>query len=62
MNDGGYRAISGIPHEYTYGTTVYKKGADVVHTLRGYMGDKDFLMRVKIFKTPINLVPLVVMI
>ncbi len=50
VNDGGYRAISGIPHEYTYGTTVYKKGADVVHTLRGYMGDKDFFDACKDFQ------------
>ena len=41
--DGGiHRAISGVPHEYTYGSTVYDKGADVVHSLRGYMGDTDF--------------------
>ncbi len=42
VNDGGYRAVSGVPHDFTYGTTVYKKGADVVHTLRGYMGDANF--------------------
>ncbi len=42
INDDGYRAVAGMPHDYTYGTTVYKKGADVVHSLRGYMGDKDF--------------------
>ncbi|MFT7589096.1 MAG: aminopeptidase N, partial [Limisphaerales bacterium] len=41
--DGGVRrAVSGVPHEYTYGSNVYDRGADVVHTLRGYMGDEDF--------------------
>ncbi|NOZ36074.1 MAG: M1 family metallopeptidase [Chlorobi bacterium] len=40
--DKGYRAVYGIPHDYTYGTTVYDKGADVVHTLRGVLGDSLF--------------------
>ncbi|HNZ42301.1 MAG TPA: M1 family aminopeptidase [Bacteroidales bacterium] len=40
--DDGYRALYGIPDEYTYGTTVYDKGADVVHTLRNYLGDSVF--------------------
>lgn len=40
--DKGYRAVSGVPHEYTYGKTVYDKGADVAYTLRGYMGDTLF--------------------
>ncbi|MEO6166167.1 MAG: M1 family aminopeptidase [Chitinophagales bacterium] len=40
--DGQYLAVSGVSHDYTYGTTVYDKGADMVHTLRGYMGDSLF--------------------
>ena len=40
--EGGFRAISGIPHSLTYGDHVYKKGADVAHTLRSYMGDTAF--------------------
>jgi aminopeptidase N len=40
--DNGYRALFGVPHEYTYGTTVYDKGADVAHTMRGYMQDSIF--------------------
>lgn len=43
FREGGYRAISGIPHEYTYGDHVYKKGAVVAHNLRAYMGDANFL-------------------
>jgi aminopeptidase N len=42
LQDGGYRAIYGIPHAYTYGAHVYNKGASVVHSLRGYLGDSLF--------------------
>lgn len=42
FNDGQYFPVSGVPHDYTYGTTVYNKGCDMVHTLRGYMGDSLF--------------------
>lgn len=45
--DNGYRAIYGIPDEYTYSTTVYDKGADVVHTMRKYLGDSVFFSVVK---------------
>jgi aminopeptidase N len=34
--------VSGIGHEHTYGTHVYKKGASMVHTLRWWMGDKNW--------------------
>jgi len=43
----GFRAISGVPHNLTYGDHVYKKGADVAHTLRGYMGDSLFFSSIK---------------
>ena len=42
VNDHGYLPVSGVPSKYTYGTTVYQKGADVIHTLRYYMGDSIF--------------------
>jgi aminopeptidase N len=42
VDDGGYYAIYGIPLTITYGSTVYKKGADVIHTLRNYLGDSLF--------------------
>lgn len=42
VNDDGYRSIYGLPHEYTYGTHVYQKGAMVGHNLRGYLGDSLF--------------------
>ena len=48
-DDQGYRAIQGTPHDYTYGTTVYDKGADVIHSLRGYMGDEDFFHCIKAY-------------
>ncbi len=47
--DGGYYAIYGIPQTITYGTTVYQKGGQVVHTLRGYMGDSLFFGGVKAY-------------
>ncbi len=37
-----FRAVSGIPAAITYGDHVYKKGGDIVHTLRGYLGDVNF--------------------
>lgn len=40
--DGGYHALNAVPHAYTYGRTVYLKGASIVHTLRKYMGDSAF--------------------
>ena len=40
INDDGYRALSGMPNMYTYGTHTYYKGATVMHTLRGYLGDE----------------------
>jgi len=42
VRDGGYLPVSGVPTEYTYGSTVYDKGSDVIHTLRFYMGDSLF--------------------
>lgn len=38
----GPLAVSGIPHAYTYGDHVYRKGADVAHTMRAYLGDSLF--------------------
>ncbi len=46
-DDGGWYALSNIPQSVTYGTTTYKKGASVVHTLRYYMGDSLFFSSVK---------------
>ena len=42
IEEEGFRAVSGVPHEYTYGSHVYTKGSLMAHTLRGYMGDADF--------------------
>lgn len=42
VKDGGYYALSGIPHDLTYGSTVYDKGASVAHTLRYYLGSSNF--------------------
>lgn len=40
--DSGYWAVSGVPLEHTYSNTTYLKGADMIHTLRGYLGDSLF--------------------
>ena len=47
--DGGYYAVYGIPQTITYGTTVYQKGGQVAHTLRGYLGDSLFFNGVKAY-------------
>lgn len=42
VSEGGYLAVSGLPHSLTYGTHVYNKGASMAHNLRGYLGDSLF--------------------
>lgn len=45
----GALSLSNIPHAYTYGDHVYNKGADVAHTMRGYLGDSTFFAGVKAY-------------
>ena len=42
INDGAYYPVSGVPTDLTYSSTVYEKGADMAHTLRGILGDASF--------------------
>ena len=42
FNEGAYWALYGIPTDLTYSSHVYKKGADVAHSLRGHLGDEVF--------------------
>lgn len=42
ITDNGYRPLSPMPHAYTYGSTTYKKGWMVWHSLRGYLGEEVF--------------------
>lgn len=49
QEDGERYPVSPVPHEVTYGSHVYNKGADMVHCLRGYMGDDDFFEGVQSF-------------
>lgn len=49
ITDGGYYAVSGIPQTITYGKTVYEKGGQVTHTLRGYLGDSLFFGGIKAY-------------
>jgi aminopeptidase N len=47
--DGAYYAVYGIPQTLTYGNTVYEKGGQVTHTLRGYLGDSLFFGGIKAY-------------
>lgn len=47
VNDGSYLAMNAIPHNVTYGSTVYEKGPEVIHTLRKHMGDSLFFVACK---------------
>jgi len=49
LSDGGFYAMTPIPHAITYGNTVYEKGGDMVHTLRSYMGDSAFFKSIKTY-------------
>ena len=40
--DTGFFALNAVPHWVTYGDHSYNKGADVMHSLRTYMGDSLF--------------------
>lgn len=42
INDGGYYPVSGVPTELTYSSTVYNKGAEMAHTIRGILGNQVF--------------------
>ncbi len=42
FTDNGYWALDSVPQQVTYGSTSYDKGAMVVNTLRGYLGDSLF--------------------
>lgn len=46
-NEGGLYALDNVPQEHTYGKHSYDKGAAVIHSLRGYMGDSLFFAGMK---------------
>ena len=45
--DNGYQILAEMPLNITYGRHTYNKGADVIHTLRSYMGDPEFFTTIK---------------
>ena len=51
INDGAAFPMVNIPHDKTYGTHVYRKGADVVHSLRGVMGDSVFIRACRAYQS-----------
>mgnify|MGYP003380461093 CR=1 FL=1 len=42
LMDEGWWALNEVPQAWTYGEHSYNKGADVLHSLRGYLGDEAF--------------------
>ncbi len=49
ITDGSYLSLDEVPTEYTYGTTVYDKGATVVHSLMNYLGQDVFFDAIKAY-------------
>lgn len=49
ITDDGYKALHGVSHDYTYGSTVYDKGGVVVQAMRHYMGDSLFFETVRAY-------------
>ena len=43
LNDEGWWALADVPQQWTYGDHSYRKGAAVLHSLRGYLGDDLFI-------------------
>ena len=46
-DENGLYALDNVPQEHTYGAHSYNKGAAVIHSLRGYMGDSLFFAGMK---------------
>lgn len=53
--DGGNYALNNIPSSITYGRHVYKKGADVIHSLRNLMGDTVFFASCRAYQNTYRL-------
>ena len=49
--DEGWWTLSDMPQSFTYGEHTYNKGADVLHTLRNYMGAEAFTQGLTSFLT-----------
>ncbi|MBR5984241.1 MAG: T9SS type A sorting domain-containing protein [Bacteroidales bacterium] len=47
--DDGYMPLTPFPVDNTYSSTVYDKGASVVHTLRNYLGDDVFFETIRAY-------------
>ena len=47
LTDGAATGVNNVSHKNTYGRHVYKKGADMVHCIRGVMGDEAFKEKCK---------------
>lgn len=49
ITDHGYKAVHGVSHDFTYGSTVYDKGGVVINAMRHYMGDSVFFETVRAY-------------
>lgn len=49
ITDNSYLSLHDVPTEYTYGATVYDKGATVVHTLMNYLGEDVFFEAIRAY-------------
>lgn len=51
FNEGQFWPLYDIPTDLTYSSHIYEKGADVAHSLRGFLGDELFFSSLKNFLT-----------
>lgn len=51
VDDSGHYALNNVPLKFTYGEHSYRKAADVMHSLRNYMGDANFFAGLQLIQT-----------
>ena len=51
IDDSGHYALNAVPIKFTYGEHSYRKGADVLHTMRSYLGDANFFLALQSVQT-----------
>jgi hypothetical protein len=49
IKDDGFWPLSNVPHAYTYSNSTYERPADILHTLRSYMGDSAFFQGLRYY-------------
>jgi aminopeptidase N len=51
IDDSGHYALNAVPIKYTYGEHSYRKAADVLHTMRSFVGDANFFAALQSIQT-----------